>query len=424
MSTKAKARPTSAAEQSSLTVQRTLTICARHHALVSRAISGPLKSDDGHPQKDIDALVAARILLPYEENAFHLNPTLRSFLLENLNQNSAFEHVTRNDHIIKKIKNIWEEVRVLARHGEDEDAMALEAEIYAATTELIYNNERNQELLDSQVLTDYGNVSSLRAKMRQNEFYGKQASELLKEHIQLTLLLELLKEQARGDIMMRVRDVLVARLSARIASWTTRLNDVIATMSRRYFQKQVLEARVNNLSLMALWLTKNPTLNGLDVEVDDKTDPAVYAPAKFAFKPRFDFFDNTPAVENPLRTIMSRLPAKVERVQPSTEPVVRLYKGPTKVIETALTPTELMVADLVKALKQPGAEPISIKGWQPNKRQEQGLDEGAWIMYASAQLASRRIKFSIEKMPRQKSLGNRVFTDIIALPPGWVAPVA
>lgn len=399
-------------------VKRLLQNMARHASVISRALHGPIVPGDDATNQAIEALVPVHVLLPYDDEAYHLNPNLRGFFLDHLNQFSAFETLTRISGTIAKIAVQWAELDHLQDAGEDPDAERLELAIDFAVTELIYSNERNLMLLNSQISTDYGNVDSLTAKLRQNTFYGRQAADLLKELIQVAVLLEKVRLSTKGPILTRVQLMISSRIGSRLGPWTTRLNDVMATISKRLFKNKVLDERLTNLAKVSLWLTKNPTRTGIDVHFDETMKPELLRPDPIKVRPHVDLNDTGTAMQTAVASIVGRLPTRTRPFEPPTvAPTVRLVtRRSMEVVQTTIAPVDEMVMDLVSALMARDAQPISIKHWQPEKREAQGLDEESWIFYASTQLSAQKVDIVHSMLPRMPGRYNALFDDVIAMP--------
>jgi len=406
------------APDSSSQVKHVLAILSRHHDVVSRALGGSVHPGDSGTDTAIESLTAINVLMPYDDSAYHLNPNLRNFLLDHLNQFSAFESLSRISGTLAKIRSQWNEIGYLQNQGEEKDAERVELAIDFSMTELIHMNERNLMILNAQISTDYGNVESLKAKLRQNLFYGDQVKDMAKEMLGVKDLLKLISEQSRGEIQGRVRAMVLSRMSYRSSTWDTSLNDIAAIISKKRFAAKLLDPNILNLAKTALWMTRNPTLNGFDYDPPDDMDPLLVPLEKIQIRPQIDVLDHSPSVEAEIRSIASKLPALEDPFESKTTEAQDHLVFATKmpVIEAKLEPIDQIVMELIRAIREPDAEPISLVQWQASKRIEHDIDCESWLLYAATQISMQKIAISYKSESRRSGVQNDVFSDVIALP--------
>ena len=389
----------------------------KHFDLVADALSGAIEGGDKNMDEAIQDLSSINVLLPYGEGTYHLNPNLRSFLKDHLNQFNAFETLTRITPIITRARLQWNELRDLQSHGEIADAERVEESLDFTITEIIHSNQRNLMLLTSLLSSEYGNVASLRAKMRQNEYYRRQIIQLLRELISVNAFIDLVNQELhdRAEVSMRARQMIRSRLSGRYSHWITSLNDIQAIISRRLFLARKLAQRLFALSQASLWLSRHSTCDGFEVEPGQDVNLALVRPIPIKVRPQIDVADHEQQVEESLEKAVRLMPSPrtVPRLTETRE-IQRVCATANRELEDAVEPADTLIMDLVQSLHATPGQPVSLVGWAPGKRTEHGIGNEAWVLYAAGQLALYPgIRMQFQMAQRDQAVINDIFHDIL-----------
>jgi hypothetical protein len=198
--------------ESSGQIQKVLNTLASHGDLIAEAMLGPVYAG-GKRDKAIDSLASVHALAPYEEGAYQLNPRLREFISDHLVSYNAFQTLTRLSEKIHQAYVQWTNLRHLHQEGLIADTENLEWALDATVTSISYEMDRNLTLLNSHISTEYGNVESLLAKIRQNAFYADEVRHCLNEIRKLDERMAEIDQEALGAGLLRVRifeDVIVS----------------------------------------------------------------------------------------------------------------------------------------------------------------------------------------------------------------------
>ncbi|MCX5589702.1 hypothetical protein [Alcaligenes endophyticus] len=364
----------------------------KHFDVLADALDGALENHDKARTTAIQELASINALLPYGEESYHLNPHLRHYLKDHLNLYQAFESLTRISPMITQARLHWHELCDLQQHGEHEDAEQVEDSLDHTITNLIHSNERNLMLLTAMVSSEYGNVASLRAKIRQNEHYRRQVVQLLKELISVEALLGRINENPyeKGEVILRARQMVNARLTGRRAGWVSRLNDIQAVISRKLFLARKLEQQLYALSQAALWLSRNPTTDGIDLAPSAQTPAitldALCRPTSIRVRPQIDFTDRTYHIEEALERALRRLPAPASTSVEKDHGIQRVHAVSNEVAQEALLPADQLIAQLVQHLQKHQSSALSLLQWQIEQRHTEAIADEIWILYASSQL--------------------------------------
>ena len=374
-------------------IRQVFQLLQKHFDVLADALDGALENHDKNRSVAIQELASIHAILPYGEDSYHLNPHLRHYLKDYLNLYMAFETLTRISPLITQARLHWHELCHLQRHGEHRDAEQVEDSLDHTMTSLIHSNERNLTLLTSKVSSEYGNVSSLRAKIRENEQYRRQIIQLLKELISVEELLKLVNENPteRGDVVIRTRQMINARLSSRRGIWVSRLNDIQAVISKRLFLARKLERQLLALSQASLWLSRNPTLDGLDIDpaIDQAPDvlDALYRPIAIRVPPQTAFNDRNPHIEDALEKAVQRLPARpTAPTSDSDHGIQRVQALTNEVIEDEALVVDQLIHALVQHLYEQKTPSVSLRNWRCEQRQAEHIDDEVWVLYAANQL--------------------------------------
>jgi hypothetical protein len=396
-------------------VRKILEVLNRHGELISDALEGSIELPDRGKSDGLDALVGINALMPVEEGLYQLNPRIRSFLSEQLAQYSAFQTLTRISEQIHGAKTKWREIVHIKESGDLRDMAALEESLGYTVNEIIHFTAQNLLLLNTQISTEYGNVETLRAKLRQNAFYSDGVKNLLAELQQLDAFTAEIDKEALSKGLSFVRQMVNTRIRSKLHDWYTKLNDVQATISKRLFVARKLEEELRQLSQAVLWLTRNPTKNGIEVEPTAQVSPALLRTACIRVKPQVDVSDIGLHNLEAMARIASRIgPPPDPWAPPKETPPQFVLSTQMEEINTPRSPEDALIDDLILALEHSDSPSFSVLDWQPERRQALEIDSESWLLYVASQLNLHGIPTNFQMCPRNNSDLNDVFKDLIA----------
>lgn len=395
-------------------VQKILETLHRHSDVISQSLVGSISDSDDGMQKGIAALLGVNALMPVEEGVYQLNPRIRSYLSERLAQYSAMQTLTRITEQIHGGRAKWRELVDMRESGDESDRAQIEESLSYTLNEIVYFMGQNLRLLNHQTVTDFGNVESMKRKLRQNRFYRDSVKTLINELNQLQEFVETVDKEALAYGLVEMRQMVSARVNSRMADWRVQLNDIQASISKRLFAKRRIDRDLKVLYDTVLWMAQNPTLDGFELELGSRALPVLLAPAPIRIRPRTDINAHGIGQEALLQKIAANLPAAPVIDAPKAPKVKQVVLSTSiEVLDLPMREEDLLIEELIDFLHSDAARPIEISQWQLQRREDAGLSEEEWLFYASHQLAIQGIhtEFQITRSP---NTFNAVFDDVMA----------
>lgn len=398
-------------------VQQMLANLAKHGDLVSLGLEGLIELGDKVRNRAIDDLVSINALKPYEEGVYRLNPRLRDYISDHLQSYTAYQTLTRIHAQIHRARTLWNEVRSMRETGDLVDVDRLEWALDDTVTEIAYAIERNLLLLNSQVSTEYGNVTGLRMKMSQNNFYRNEINASLTEMDQVKRLVEDISEETLAHGNFRIRQLINRRLGARMLLWRSHLTDAQAIIDKRLFWAERMEKQVHNLSRGALWLGQNRTRQGFEFPVEVFPDPLL-RPIAIRVLPQLDAGDTDPLVVDDLAAAVARLPARKLAGDASEQaPKLQMVISDVESTFAAMQrPEEVMLEALLAELQAPAAtlRTVSLLEWKVSRHELDEYSPEEWLLYASGQLSASGFSVVMQQVPPTEAIPiNRRFNDFL-----------
>lgn len=400
--------------ESSGQIQKVLNCLASHGDLIAEAMVGPVYAG-GKRDKAIDALVSVHALAPYEEGAYQLNPRLREFISDHLVSYNAFQTLTRLGEKIHQAYVQWSNLRQLHNEGLVTDTDNLEWALDATVTGISYEMDRNLTLLNSHISTEYGNVESLLAKIRQNAFYADEVRHCLNEIRKLDERMTEIDQEALGSGLLRVRTLVNSRIRSRLHPWTTRLNDIQREISKRLFTARKLEKKLRNLGRVALWLTQNRLSNGFELDVDETMPVAILMPEPVPNTWNIDVRDTDPVVFDGLVAAAARLPAPRQQLDTEPPPAAAPEVLATEQVveELARDPVDELIEKLFDLMAERPDRKVSLLQWKHLGELPGDVGDEEWLLYASTQAASVGYQVDLQLIERPVGVFNDIFEDVI-----------
>lgn len=366
-------------------VQRLLGALAKHADLVAEAFEGSVSGGDKQRNAGIEALFGLRVLKPYDEDSYRLNPRLREFLSDYFASYQAFQALRRVTGTMAQAREQWNELRRLKLAGATKDVNRLYVALDESIAEIAYSIEHNLRLLHSLISTQYGNVDDLSSKLRQNKYYAQQVKVFLQDVESIDVFSERVADEAIAVGLSQVRQLVTRRLAARRLKWTSQIKDAQDAISKRLFEAKLMEARLKRLSRFALWLTQHKTSDGWDLAVDEKADAALFRPEVFELRPQPNVHDPDPMTRGGLLEAVAKMPNKVvaKREEKDFGPQY-LVEDEGEVLES-LDPQQRALKELA-AYAATASEPVSLLAWKRERAELAGAADDAWLMFACLQL--------------------------------------
>lgn len=398
-------------------VKRLLEVLNRHADVIADSLDGAAELTGRGYDNGVAALVDINALMAVDEGQFQLNPRIRAYLSEQLAQFTAFQTLTRITEQIEGARIKFKQICEMKASGDMLDMPALEESLGYTVSEIVHFCATNLLLLQTQMETEFGNVSSFKRKLAQNAFYYAGVQTLLRDINQLRAFTEEVEREAVGRGLFAVRQMLNSRIRVRLPSWMSQLNVIAASLNKRLFDARRLEHELLLLSRTVLWMARNPTRLGLDIEPPLDVDPALLRPRSIKVRPQVDIANAQLGAQQVLVNAAARLPAVKspwERQQESNAPQYVKSAAMAEVVEV-LAPEDELVMSLVEILRSdPRGQPVSLAEWKSSERAAMGLDTGVWLLYAATQLHLLNVHTEFVLEQRRPWDVNDSFTDVLA----------
>ena len=400
-------------------VQKILATLHQYSDIVSMSLVGRVSDSqaDDATGKGIAALTNVGALLPVSEGVFQLNPRIRRFLNERLSQFSAMQSLTRITEQIHSGKAQWRALIEMRTTGDAADKAEVEEALEYTVGEILYFVRQNLRLLNHQTATDFGNVESMRRKIRQNKFYAENVKILIMELDQLDAFLSMVESDGIQYGLYEMRNMLVGQIKSQMGQWRHQLNEIQALISKKLFVRRQIDADLRLLLDAALWMESNPTLNGLDVELGQSPSVTLLSPVAIKIRSHFDVSAKGASQERVLQAVATKLPAPREKAppkEPRTKQVV--LSTVAEIVEDDLATEDALVRDLIAAMRSGEGKAFEILKWERERRVGAGIGDEEWLFYASTQLEMAGVHTELQITKPVGDTANAVFDDVMVFP--------
>ena len=396
-------------------VQKILETLHRHSDVISMGLVGRLSdaNTDESTGKGIAALTGVGALMPMGDGAYQLNPRIRRFLNDRLSQFTALQALTRISEPLQSGRAQWRELIAMQSSGDFSAKSEIEDALIYTVGEIVYFMRQNLRLLNHQTATDFGNVESMKRKLRQNRFYSDNVKTLVVELDQLDAFLSVVETESLQFNLHEMRSLLMGQIKSQMGHWRHQLNEIQALISQRLFVRRQIEADLRLLFDAGLWLETNPTLNGLDVELGQSEQPVLLSPSPIKVRSHYDIRAKGADQEAILCSVACKLPINTgaKAVPQETRAKQVVLSMEQEVAEVELSPEDMLVRDLIEKVKS-SAGAFEILSWQRDKRVAAGIGDEEWLLYASSQLAIAGIHTELQII-RGHNTFNDVFDDVM-----------
>ncbi len=400
-------------------VQKILSTLHQHSDIVSMSMVGQVSSSDANAATDkgIIALANVGALLPVGEGVFQLNPRIRRFLSDRLTQFSAMQSLTRITEQLHSAQAQWSALIEMRTSGDVADKAEIEESLGITVGEILYFVQQNLRLLNHQTTADFGNVESMRRKIRQNRFYAGNIKVLIAELDSLGAFLDKVDREGVQYGLYNMRNLLVGQIRPQMGEWRHRLNEIQAKISEKLFVRRQIDADLRLLLDAALWMESNPTLNGMEVELGQHPSATLLTPTRIAVQPHYDVSPMGGSQERLMTSVASKLPP------PRAKPTAKEQKSRHVVIATTaemedeeLAPADILVQELVHSMRSGQGKAFELLQWERERRLGAGIGDEEWLFYASNQLAIAGVYTELQIAPTTTDTVNAVFDGVMAFP--------
>ena len=372
-----------------------LRLVAVNADLVCEGIEGPILAGENKRNARIDSVVGAGVLRVEDEQTFRLNPRLKSFVEDHLGTFQAFRSLTRIDSTVRHADRLWREVQALHRDGEEADAQKVEIELGEVFAEIAYDIDRNLMVLNANVATQFGNVDSLKAKIRQNRFFLSEVKSLSASVQKLGVTADRMFEECVQGGVSGVAQSLRRNLTSRLLNWSQQINEAQASISRRMFHARKLEERLGRLSRVALWVRQRSGLGQeREFDIDESVNPVLIRQRPIRLRAHVDVRDVESSVQEAMVECARSLPEAQERERKEiTSTASEVERSEPEVAVEVLEPHEEALLKLVESASR-SRRPISLVDWKANEPLLSQLSDEEWILYASTQVEAEGLSLA------------------------------
>lgn len=395
-------------------VRNMLRTIAQNADLICEGIEGSVAPGDAKRNARIDALVAVGALRPEDALSFRLNPRLRSYVEDQLGSFQAFRALTRIDPVIRHIETLWQEIQILRNERADEDALAMEEEFRVCLADLAYDIERNLQVLHANIHDEYGNVSSLKAKLRQNDFFLNEVIGLKASIDKLSEVSDRLKHEAVMAGSYQVEGAIRRNILINMLSWSQQVNDALHAISKRLYLAKKLHDRLGTLSRVSLWMRQRAVISvSREFDLDEDFNPLLLRPEPVSIVSHVDVDDVEDAVQRALIDVAASLkapPAQAPTKAETSEVIVVAQDDEPLV--NIVEPHEASLARFLESLAA-SALPMSLLVWKGNDPQIAHVEDEDWLLYAVSQLHGESLRVEHVFVPRGRFELNDHFEDIV-----------
>lgn len=382
-------------------VRHMLRVVSLNADLVCEGIEGPVLGGDSKRNARIEDMVGVGALRPEDEQTFRLNPRLKSFVEDHLGSFQAFRSLTRIDGEIRQAQRLWQELKALRAEEAVTDAMKLEIELGEAFYGIAYDLDRNLTVLSSNLSTEYGNVDSLKAKLRQNVFFLGEVKAMIESIDKLRQFADDITQDAVAYGMPAISQTVRRSIGSRLLSWSQQVNEAQHTISRRLFAARKLAEQLSRLSRTALRLRQRAGLP-LEQEFDVGADfpAALLRPQAVPVRARVDVGDPERVVREDVASIAVAMPLAPARSVAEPAVVHQVLDGGDvpQVMQVERDPFELAIIRLVSDVRSAG-RPISLRSWKQTAPALADLSDEEWLLFGSTQAEGEDLRVAYAFWP-------------------------
>lgn len=370
-------------------VQDLLQTLGRRRGLIERAMEGEVQQDAEFTKAALNELLQISALRPAGDDVYRLHPRLREYLNDHLQLFPAFQSLTEIGSRIGQMQALWDEVVLAGNEGDVNHQADMLDSLVNTLFDISDTMGRNLVLLHTRMSTRYGNVSSLRAKQKQNSYYQQQSQALSNDLNRLRKAAIRIEEEASNrkatdDLSLKIRQLILGRTMF----WQQGLSEMQSAMLKDMYRTKVIERNLKLLSRMDGLLRSQPALGGFEVdtagELPDFLMRASLAPMTAHVEPS----DSDRLVREELAKLVDSLPAPRAVAKTNAERIV-YHLVEDEIPEEPVSPYAVALKDLWIDVAVAGSAGLSLAQWKKGKGTLEHLSEDVWLIFASHAMRSR-----------------------------------
>lgn len=407
-------------------VQQHLERLYRHRELVSAAYRHGVVSS-GHDKaagRGIAELTASRVLVPITHDTFRLSSSIVRHLDEVLQKQRLFASIGADvAELADAIPRISYEIEMAAREGRIEDVDAHVDQFDRAVFDLSDSIRTALQHLRALVDSRFANVSTLKEKLRQNEFYVDRAQRISTALMAIDTngMIASLGSHPEGE---RLGRVYAREIVSNLGVWRAQLLDITAVLREYLYRTRRIESTARTMRAFYHHLRRVPD----------------YAPPDLDALPEWPAWVNRAAgirVGGHARVVDSNYPDELAAIARNL-PTERPFAPPAPVVGTLLPQSEPAPEDaarrqqtawrrsLRRLLAAARNSPVSAMGWKRSDRELDEVADDIWLLCLLHESAlqrsrSRTIRFEVIT-DKEPPLSGRVSVKDVVLLEVSVAP--
>jgi len=242
-------------------LRKFFTIAAKHCDLIETiSVEGELPLNDIEADKGFDLLCDYGVAYRTSQNSVRLVSDFQAFIDLVLKTDSLSSVNIDVSTIWNRIKHNIKAYNELTSSGQFEDALKSKRSIEDSVYQMVEGLKRNVELLRKRIENDFGYVTSLSAKKKENDLALYEADKLISslKIINVEEVLELTNGSSEFYLLFR-NDLMNGQLMA-----LEGLNKAIDVMKAHMFRYRKLEDRAKSFKRFKAFVDENVGLQALD----------------------------------------------------------------------------------------------------------------------------------------------------------------
>lgn len=351
---------------------------ANKHLIAAAYCQGGIVLDEDN-QRKIRQLLQHRVLTPYFEQDFRINPTLVRHLDGVFQKQRSYAVGANFGDLTHRIRQLIVEFMTAGHENRMEDQEGYGSEYDASVFEL--SSLINDELMGLRTITEnqFANVGTMTEKRRQNDFYLERA-EKIGETLSLLEGESLLGTLSDSSLLQPLLAVYRHQILVRLAGWRSTHMDITAVLKAFLYRLRQIEPNARRLRAFAHYLRKNPGYQPPDSDGVQALPSWSKRHAGLALKTHPDLSVSTS--RDSLVEIAEGIPsAKVSITRGKS--AGRLIDDGSTVQVRIVQPKPVQVA-MHRYVKEAYASstPLSAAQWKKQQSGFSDLDNDAWVLYA------------------------------------------
>ena len=396
-------------------IKDALGALSRHANLVSAALDGPIEAREVLGERALVELRQASALRPAGDDTYRLHPRLREYLYDHLQLYPAFQSLSQIGADIAAMRQLWIEIGEL-RYVSDTDTLnQLRDRLQDTVFNIADSMQRNLAQLQSLLSTRYGNVKSIAAKKRQNNWYMQQSGTILRELTQLSAAGATIERDAFAIGMLDVARFVRRNLLSLILGWQQGLSEMQTLLSREIFRTHEVELQHKQLARIDALLRQQPGWMGVEIEFDAEIPDFLLATCLPKIRPHVEPEDGEKDFQALLIDTAKNLPALAPPPQPKQ--AERIKRKEQDHVAPPKTPAMLASERLYRDVMA-SADGVSLLDWRKGDADAQTMSPNVWLIFAVMDLRQQRVNVAlVQDGPITGPRRSPYFVDAVASGP-------